>query len=158
MNGLFMKYFVLEPNKNDAYGEASRNAMTEYAASIAKENPNLADDLLKWIHEINTILDEFETSENAPEAAGQVKNVLTLNGIQTIEFLPEADMTTLTVDELINEYIKPALHQLKHLNSKKKDPANCPKCGSKNIIFLQHQTGSNPEWECHDCGDSFYNE
>ena len=122
MNGLFMKYFVLEPNKNDAYGEASRNAMTEYATSIAKENPGLSDDILKWVHEINTVLDEFDPSKNDPEAAERAKNVLTLNGIQTVEFLPEADMTTLTVDELINEYIKPALHQLKHLNSKKKDP------------------------------------
>jgi len=122
MNGLFMKYFVLEPNKNDAYGEASRNAMSEYAASIAKENSGLSDDLLKWVHEINTVLDEFDPSKNDPEAAGQVKNVLTLNGIQTIEFLPEADMEALTVDELINEYIKPALHQLKHIDSKKKDP------------------------------------
>jgi len=49
MIGLIMKYFVLNPSKNDAYGYASRQAMRTYANIIRAENQELSDDLIKWI-------------------------------------------------------------------------------------------------------------
>lgn len=48
MNGIQMKYFVLKPHGTDAYAKASRAAMRAYAYSIARENPELRNDLLKW--------------------------------------------------------------------------------------------------------------
>lgn len=51
-NGLLMKYFVLNPNKQDAYGKASRDAMRAYALSISSENEELALDLIKWVGNI----------------------------------------------------------------------------------------------------------
>jgi len=50
--GLFMKYFVLNPWKNDAYGRASREAIREYAAFIEYENKELSDELDEWISQI----------------------------------------------------------------------------------------------------------
>lgn len=61
--GLTMKYFVLNPNKKDAYGLASRHAILMYASHIQHENPKLAEDLREWIYSIDqrpTILDERE--------------------------------------------------------------------------------------------------
>ena len=49
MVGLEMKYFVLSPNKSDAYGRASRMAMKAYAKSIRRSNPVLATDLETWV-------------------------------------------------------------------------------------------------------------
>jgi len=49
MSGLEMKYFVLNPSKNDAYGQASRDAMVKYADSIVDENPQLSLDLHDWV-------------------------------------------------------------------------------------------------------------
>ena len=49
MAGLQMKYFVLNPSKQDDYGIASREAIRVYAGEIAHENSGLADDLLNWI-------------------------------------------------------------------------------------------------------------
>ncbi len=49
MTGLQMKYFVLNPNKENPYGRASRIAILAYARSIRKENRGLAKDLEKWI-------------------------------------------------------------------------------------------------------------
>lgn len=52
MEGLLLKYFVLNPNKKDEYGKASRFAIIIYARSIQYENPELANDLEKWIEDI----------------------------------------------------------------------------------------------------------
>ena len=52
MTGLKMKYFVLNPNKKDEYGRASRAALQEYASHIRRENPELASDLMKWVEDI----------------------------------------------------------------------------------------------------------
>lgn len=49
MSGLQLKYFVLNPNKDDVYGEASRCAMQVYANTIIKENHELARDLQEWL-------------------------------------------------------------------------------------------------------------
>ncbi len=59
MDGLKMKYFVLNPRskkKNDPYAKASRAAMQKYAESICEENQQLYDDLKVWV--TNTIADE----------------------------------------------------------------------------------------------------
>ena len=48
MNGLQMKYFVLNPTKKDSYGAASREAILQYANVIRHENPVLAQDLIEW--------------------------------------------------------------------------------------------------------------
>lgn len=58
MSGLEMKYFVLNPNKNDAYGKASRRAIYHYAAEIYKENKQLAEDLCEWMDDIGVGLKE----------------------------------------------------------------------------------------------------
>jgi len=50
--GLMMKYFVLNPNKHDEYGEASRKAIVAYADSIKTTNSLLAHDLQQWIGQI----------------------------------------------------------------------------------------------------------
>lgn len=47
-----MKYFVLNPTKEDEYGKASRRALAAYAKSIAEDNPELASDLYKWLQEL----------------------------------------------------------------------------------------------------------
>ena len=44
-----MKDFVLKPNGNDAYAEASREALLAYAKHIRSENAALAVDLIKWV-------------------------------------------------------------------------------------------------------------
>ena len=48
MSGLKMKYFILKPKGNDAYAEASRAAMNQYARLIENENPQLASELKEW--------------------------------------------------------------------------------------------------------------
>jgi len=50
MEGLQMKYFVLSPNKDDAYGQASREALLSYASAIEGTNPTLTSDLRRWVH------------------------------------------------------------------------------------------------------------
>lgn len=50
--GLFMKYFVLSPYKDDVYGRASRAAIHEYAAYIESENKELSDSLDEWMNKI----------------------------------------------------------------------------------------------------------
>ena len=52
MAGLMMKYFVLNPNKEDDYGIASREAIRTYASEIKHENSELADNLLTWLHKL----------------------------------------------------------------------------------------------------------
>jgi hypothetical protein len=52
MSGLRMKYFVLNPNKKDPYGAASRAAIRAYSAMIRSENSTLASDLHEWIEKI----------------------------------------------------------------------------------------------------------
>lgn len=61
MNGLLMKYFVLNPGKKDAYGKASRKAMKAFAVSIFDENEDLARDLVKWLESLED-LDTIETT------------------------------------------------------------------------------------------------
>lgn len=48
MEGLKLKYFVLTPTKDDAYGAASRAAMLVYAKEIAHVNRELSYDLHGW--------------------------------------------------------------------------------------------------------------
>lgn len=54
MNGLKMKYFVLNPTKDDNYGHASREALRAYAKAIDGENHELAEDLWKWASDAET--------------------------------------------------------------------------------------------------------
>ncbi len=48
MEGLKLKYFVLNPTKDDSYGEASRKALLAYANEIQGFNRELAYDLKGW--------------------------------------------------------------------------------------------------------------
>jgi len=50
--GLVLKYFVLNPTKDDPYGEASRQAMRTYARIIREHNAGLAFDLRAWLDDI----------------------------------------------------------------------------------------------------------
>ena len=47
--GLKMKYFVLKPAGDDVYAQASRVAMSTYATYIDEFNPQLADEMRKWV-------------------------------------------------------------------------------------------------------------
>ena len=47
--GLEMKYFVLNPTKENAYGHASQIAILSYAEAIESSNPLLAKELRTWI-------------------------------------------------------------------------------------------------------------
>ena len=49
MVGLTMKYFVLNPNKKDMYGVASRTALIKYANVIMSTNQKLAKDIYDWV-------------------------------------------------------------------------------------------------------------
>ena len=49
MSGLTMKYFVLNPTKQDAYGMVSREALEAYANSIRSINSELAEDIRLWL-------------------------------------------------------------------------------------------------------------
>ena len=76
-DGLQMKYFVLNPAKDDAYGEASRKAMLAYSAAIMQENPELATDLFDWVenaraklHEQNDVCQHEITEEDAVNMHG----------------------------------------------------------------------------------------
>ena len=51
-DGLKMKYFVLNPNKQSEYGEASRRAIYQYADHIEETNPDLAHELRIWMGQI----------------------------------------------------------------------------------------------------------
>jgi hypothetical protein len=53
MAGLKMKYFVLKPEGNDIYAEASRMAMREYANIIAKANIEFATEIQEWVTAID---------------------------------------------------------------------------------------------------------
>jgi hypothetical protein len=49
MDGLKLKYFVLNPSSSDkAYAKASRVAIKAFARAIRPGNPALADDLESW--------------------------------------------------------------------------------------------------------------
>jgi hypothetical protein len=48
MEGLKLKYFVLNPTKDDVYGKASRAALMAYATAIEGTNRELAYDLRLW--------------------------------------------------------------------------------------------------------------
>ncbi len=52
MTGLEMKYFVLNPNKDDPYAVASRAAIATYADSIQGHNQQLALDLKNWMRSL----------------------------------------------------------------------------------------------------------
>jgi len=49
VKGLKLKYFVLNPNKRNCHGKASRLAIKIYAKEIRPENPVFAHDLDEWI-------------------------------------------------------------------------------------------------------------
>ena len=51
--GLQIKYFVLKPSGDNPYSEASRKAIRAYAQAIQKENPQLCEDLRKWVDDIH---------------------------------------------------------------------------------------------------------
>lgn len=52
MTELKMKYFVLSPLKDSAYGRASRMAIRAYVREIRVENEKLANELDDWVTNI----------------------------------------------------------------------------------------------------------
>jgi len=65
MDGLQLKYFVLNPTKDDEYGEASKLAILSYADSIKIINPDLARDLSSWVNKLNASVSESQPFNNA---------------------------------------------------------------------------------------------
>lgn len=55
-DGIYLKYFVLNPNKPSAHGAASRKAIEVYAKEIRKANPRLALSLTDWMSKIRKTL------------------------------------------------------------------------------------------------------
>jgi hypothetical protein len=52
MDGLLMKYFVLNPTSSDVqFAYASRIAMAEFAAVIEPSKPQLAAALREWVRQ-----------------------------------------------------------------------------------------------------------
>lgn len=64
MSGLQMKYFVLKPKGNDPYAEASRRAMSAYAAAIRSKNRELADQLSNWALDESSAAIREETTDD----------------------------------------------------------------------------------------------
>jgi len=72
MNGLEMKYFVLNPESKhakDDYAQASRWAMRSYAKRIERVNPELACAIKKWVRKCSIKATSLEY-----EARDKVKN------------------------------------------------------------------------------------
>jgi len=56
MSQLYNKYFVVNPNKDDLKGHASRLAVLAYADAVEKEDSDLAFELRVWVTDINRVL------------------------------------------------------------------------------------------------------
>jgi len=53
MDGLLLKYFVLNPTSSDpAFRKASIEALREFAYTIYDSNEKLADDIWSWIEDL----------------------------------------------------------------------------------------------------------
>ena len=52
MSQMYSKYLVLNPNKDDIKGHASRLAVLAYADAVYKEDSALAFELRSWIDSI----------------------------------------------------------------------------------------------------------
>ena len=57
MAGLEMKYFVLNPGKDNDYGRASRAAIRRYAAEMIGTNDELAAELQHWMVHLECRID-----------------------------------------------------------------------------------------------------
>ena len=60
---LELKYFVLNPGKNNEYGEASCKALEAYAKAIHSYDPELAKDLRHWATSYKQKIQEAKTDE-----------------------------------------------------------------------------------------------
>lgn len=67
VEGLKMKYFVLNPHKDNTYGEASRAAIYEYADKMEPENSELASELRVWVGSIDFKLAKVEADKKAEQ-------------------------------------------------------------------------------------------
>jgi hypothetical protein len=97
-DGLMMKYFVLKPNGNDAYAEASRAAMEVYADIIEDENPTMADNLRDWI-------DKEEENNNSAIEIDLPESVFK-------ELAMMAHEQNITFNELCNQLLKEYIDEL----------------------------------------------
>ena len=52
MSAMYSKYFVVNPNKDDIKGRASRMAVLAYADAVYKEDSALAFELRSWVDSI----------------------------------------------------------------------------------------------------------
>ena len=48
MSGLKMKYFVLKPEGDDVFAQASRVGMRAYARQLENKDPQYAAEIRKW--------------------------------------------------------------------------------------------------------------
>jgi len=55
---MYSKYFVVNPNKDDSKGRASRLAVLAYADAVYEEDSVLAFELRSWIDSIERKLSE----------------------------------------------------------------------------------------------------
>ena len=145
-NGLFMKYFVLSPLKDNPYGKASRDAILEYAIRIQGHDPQLSHELNEWLYNINQQLDRINSKPNASEATEGAETPSDIPTAIEKTKVPESDESN--GQDLIYE------SDGEYENA----PEKCKVCGSINIMFLEHEGGIYPQWECHDCGEIFYDD
>ena len=144
--GLFMKYFVLSPLKNTPYGKASRDALLEYAMSIQKHDRQLSHELNDWLYNINQKLDQDNPNPISSEAAEDDKTPQDMSSAVENDKPPK-------FEELGSQMIG-----YKTDGNYENAPEICPICKKSNIAFLDHDDGICPQWECHDCGEIFYDE
>jgi len=53
-----MRYFILDPTREDEYGLASRDAIDIYAGSIKRIDPKLSKSLFDWLKKIENYQEE----------------------------------------------------------------------------------------------------
>jgi hypothetical protein len=71
MSGLYLKYFVLKPNGQDAYAKASRAAMRAYAKEIKQHDSGMADSLNEWAYNAETFNSDTPSPAMLAEDAEQ---------------------------------------------------------------------------------------
>lgn len=65
--GLFMKYFVLSPTKDNIFGQASRKAMSTYADVIQSTHPKFAEGIRNWVYQEESHIMDVHNMEGKEE-------------------------------------------------------------------------------------------
>ncbi len=118
MPGLTMKYFILKPRQKcagDHYAEASRKAMSAYADSIRPFDPELGDDLDRWVvHENKFANKKLWRSVNDLYFSIRIENCMKHAGIKTVYQLVQKKQAELLK---IKRFGRKSLNEIKEVIS-----------------------------------------